>query len=210
MSRHTVLSKWNPEAKPLEFVKVSGNAWADDYEDDYSLWRHPTAVDAEGPIWLYIKMTELPRDCRGPHSHKWEAELIAVSPFFASDASIASSIRGSGGWAESGWKDLADDKKELMVSQLLIEHGTKYTVLNKTSSRAKGPFRGCAIEASAVGGLWGFFADSQANAWGNSGWDFLKGEIGPGRLEIEMSEFDIKVIDWLNTYYPERKEYHAE
>lgn len=208
MSRHTVFAEWPADLKPLEFVKVSGNAWADDYEDDYGLWRHAEPVMSEGPIWLYIRMSEIPRDCRGPGNHKWEGELISVSPFFASDASIASALHSTGDWAEEHWEDLADDKKEMMISELLIQHGTKYTVLNKTSTRAKGPFRGCAVEANAVSGLWGFIADRQANAYGNSGWDFLKGEIGPGKYSPALSKFDIEVINWLNTFHPERKEFH--
>lgn len=204
----SLLTETSPRPEPLPFEKVSGNAWPDDYEDECGLWRHARAIDAEGPIWLYIQVMELPRDCREPFGHKWCASLIGVSPFFATDSSIISALESCGDHLEDCWDDLSDVQREMALCETLISYGVKMHVIDKTSSRAKGAYKGCAQEANIATMMWGFIADRQANAIGDSGWDFLKGTYGWGEPSARKpNAFQAVVIAWLNEFYPEREEY---
>ena len=206
----TRLATNSPRPEPLPFEKVSGNAWPDDYEDECGLWRHARAIDAEGPIWLYIQVMELPSDCREPFGHRWCASLIGVSPFFSTDESIRSALESCGDHLEDCWNDLNDAQREMALCETLISVGVQMNVIDKTSSRAKGAYKGCATAANIATMMWGFIADRQANAVGNSGWDFLKGTYGWGKQDTRKpNEFQATVIAWLNTFYPERVEYHA-
>ena len=212
----SMLAEGSPRPSPLKFEKVRGNAWNDDYEDDFGLWRHERPVDAEGPIWLYIRMTELPSDCRGEHNHKWEADLIGVSPFFARDSAIVSALESTGDYLDEVWDDLNDEQREMALCEVLIDHGTFMTAATKTSKRPHGAFKGAAQEAAIVSFMWGFAADRYQNRVGATGWDFLKGDVWPGMKhhEPKPSEFQQKVLDWLNAFYssdndrPDRKEFH--
>lgn len=204
----TLLAKTSPRPTPLPFEKVSGNAWPDDYEDECALWRHARAVDAEGPIWLYIRMDELPDDCAGPHGHKWMASLAGVSPFFATNASICSALESCGDCLEDVWDDLDGAAREKAVCEVLISYGAYCPVVHKTSSRAKGAHKGCAQEANIATMMWGFIADRAMNAMGSSGWDFLRGELGFGKPPAaKPSPFQKKVLAWLNRLYAGRAAY---
>lgn len=207
----TLLAENSPRPEPLVFDKVSGNAWPEDYEDECGMWRHAQAIDAEGPIWLYIRMDELPGDCAGPHHHKWMASLVGVSPFFATNASVCSALESCGDYLEEAWDDLDDAHRELAVCETLISYGVYCPVVHKTSTRAKGAFKGCAQEAVFPTMMWGVVADRTVNAVGSSGWDFLRGELGfGGERECRPSEFQAQVIAWLDAFYPERAAYQAD
>jgi len=207
----TLLATNSPRPEPLKFEKVSGNAWPEDYEDECGMWRHAQAIDAEGPIWLYIRMDELPGDCAGPHGHKWMASLVGVSPFFATNASICSALESCGDYLEDIWDDLDPAKREMALCETLLSYGVHCPVIHKTSTRAKGAYRGCAQEAHIATMMWGFIADGQKNAMGSSGWDFLRGELGfGGERECKPSPFQKKVLAWLNRFYAGRAEYQKE
>lgn len=209
MIRDRLMTADSPRPDPLPFKKMRGNGYEDDYEDEYGLWRHEFPVMAEGPIWLYISMYEWPSDARDEHGHKWGADLIGVSAFFASDNAIIGALESTGDYIEEAWDDLDDAKKEMAICEALIDVGTKMTLCTKTSTRAKGPFKGCAVEAVVATGLWGFFADRAQNRMGDSGWDFMKGEFSWGRQQPRTpNEFQAKVIAWLNTYYEDRHGFH--
>lgn len=207
-SVNSLLAEGSPRPEPLSFEKVSGNAWPDDYEDECGLWRHARPIDAEGPIWLYVQIMELPNDCREPFGHRWCASLVGVSPFFANNDSIISAFECCGDWLEERWDDLDGKQREMAVCETLISAGVKMHIVDKTSSRAKGAYRGCAQEANIATMMWGFIADRQANRIGNSGWDFLKGTYGWGKpRERKPNAFQVKVIRWLNRFYPGRAAY---
>jgi len=205
----SLLAEGSPRPEPLVFKKQRGNAYEDDYEDEYGLWKHEHPIMAEGPIWLYIMTYEWPSERFEKPRHRWASDLIAVSPFFATDTSIISAMNSMGDYLEESWDGLNDAGKEAAICEMLIDYGVKLTVITKTSTRAKGPFKGCAVEASVASFLWGFVADRQVNAIGSSGWDFLSGDLGLGEHKKTPDGFQVKVIDWLNNRYPDRKEHHT-
>jgi len=206
----SLLTAASKRPAPAPFIKVRGNAWPDDFEDDWALWRHPFAIDAEGPVWLYVQMYELPEDCRGPHKHKWCASLIAVSPFFATNHSVVDALRSCEDSFEESWQEMDNNSREMAVCEALVDYGVKATLVEKTSTRAKGPFKGCATEAAVANMMFGVYLDRQANAIGNDGWNFLRGDYGYGKqTPREPTLFQKKVVRWLDRYYPGRRAYQA-
>jgi hypothetical protein len=80
------------------------------------------------------------------------------------------------------------------------------TTSDEPVMRSVPPFR----LTAPVPSLWGFFADRAQNRMGDTGWDFMKGELSVGRHTRTPNEFQAKVIAWLNTFYPERAAFHGE
>lgn len=193
-----------------KLVKFSGSGQINDFEDDCGLWKSKMEIKAEGPVFLFIRMVDM-QEAEFTNGHKWGAEIIAASPFFATDASICNALSSNGDWMEERWDEFDSETRVNMLCETLMEHGTQVILFSKTSPRAIGPFRACFNELSKISMLFGFYADQQKNAMGDDGWSFLRGTYGfSGKKSYQKpTAFQRKVLRWLNDHYEARRAFNA-
>lgn len=204
----------HPTAEELttKLVKFSGSGQIDDFEDDYGTWKLREPIPCEGPVFLFIRVLDV-QDAGLAHGHKWGAEVIAVSPFFATDAAICDALRSS--WSDYMWEywfKADDETKVAMLCDALMSYGVQAVLFSKTSTRAIGPFRACFNELAKMSMMFGFYADRALNTIGDTGWEFMKGSYGFQKKEPlrKPTGLQAEVLEWLNTHYPERVAFHNE
>lgn len=162
--------------KPMSWRLVSGG-----HEDDGSIYRLDTIKESEYPIHLYIKLNETAVPVRTPtrtRQHRWEAQLVAVSPGFAGDKEIIAAIESGMGFDPLIEDELTDEQFLEAINCALIDYGVRAPLISKTGHRASGPIRGAATEAVAMKSLIGFTLDRAVNAVGDTGWDAMSGGVG--------------------------------
>lgn len=213
MTQNEEVKSVHPTVEELtaNLVKFSGSGQINDFEDDCGLWKSKTVIPAEGPVFLFIRMVDI-LEAEFANGHKWGAEVIAVSPFFATNASICNALSSNGDWMEERWDDFDNETRVNMLCETLMEYGTQVILFSKTSHRAIGPFRACFNELKKLGMLFGIYADQTVNAMGDDGWSFLKGTYGfSGKKPYQNpTVFQTKVLHWLGEQYPTRSEFHEE
>jgi len=199
------------EELTAKLVKFSGSGQIDDFEDDYGTWKLREPILCEGPVFLFIRTLDV-REAGLAHGHKWGAEVIAVSPFLATDAAICDALRSSGDYMSERWSDSDGEARIAMLCDALMSYGVQAVLFSKTSTRAIGPFRACFNELAKMSIVFGFYADQTLNAIGDTGWEFMKGTYGFQKKEPfrKPAGFQAKVIRWLNTHYPKRVAFHNE
>ena len=208
----TTETKFSPTVEELtaKLIKFSGGGQINDFDEDRGTWKLREPIPAEGPVFLFIRVLDV-SDAELAHGHKWGAEVVAVSPFMATDASICDALYSSGDWMAERWSESDSGARIDMLCEALIEYGVAATLVSKTSTRAIGPFRDCFRKLSRMSMFFGLYADQQMNALGNTGWDFIKGTYGYKKKEPSRkpSDFQKKVLRWLNDHYKARREFQA-
>jgi len=175
----TAMSDPRPPGAPLRLLRGVAYRSFVDQCDDGTLWRVGEPIACDWPVYLLIKLEYVEEEGILPHGHRWLATLSAVSPGFASDASILSAVHSWGLLDGDGIDDGTDDETLIAIlCEALHDYGCRAVIAEKSSRRAHGPVKGCAVEAVGAQLMLGFMLDTQQNAIGNSGWDFLSGTAG--------------------------------
>lgn len=141
----------------------------------------PQFTDCDWPIRFFIRLEYMEehlseRDLK-EFGGKYHCSIVAVSPKAVGKEQIQSAIESC------GWDGLPDweEMKELDQCELLLSYGT-YAILWQSAGNNKwGLIRQAKAEAKSLPMFIGFKLDRQQNAIGNSGWDFLQGNIGFGQ-----------------------------
>jgi hypothetical protein len=203
--------------KPMAMTLMRGSD-----DEDGALWRLQVIEDTAFPVHLYIQLDNIPthpgipvfhrsRDGE-PRVHHWEATLFAVSPGFASDRMIVEACNSCS--VDPHYLcNIPDGLFLAALNEALIDYGVRAPLITKSSSRAKGPVRGAAVEATVMSMLIGFVLDRPLNAFGATGWDWLRGDMD-GRRSVKKAEGLATrwqaVIDRVNALIPKRYETEDE
>ena len=108
---------------------------------------------------------------------KYSVTLEVVSPYAALWSNLCSAFQSSGYDSD----DMPEDplEREYAVVELLSEFGTKAFMDQKVGNNKSILLANARKVAKEMNNYtFGFKMDSPQNACGNTGWDFIKGDIG--------------------------------
>jgi len=106
------------------------------------------------------------------NSGKYEIEILAVSPEAAGQENLKSAMDS---------QCLDEDQIKLIPYikyESLIEYGITATLWYKQGNNLKQLLTEANKELQIIGIMFGFYMDKPANRIGNTGWDFISGNIG--------------------------------
>jgi hypothetical protein len=101
--------------------------------------------------------------------------IKAVSPSEPSDEEKRSALYSIG---LEEMNDKISTIEPFEMAKILNEYGTGAVLFSDNGDNARELFKIAREECEKITTLFGFYMDRQLNMIGNSGWDFIKGEIG--------------------------------
>jgi hypothetical protein len=139
-------------------------------------WLSNKLNNGEFDYWLVVELLDMEehvgeREAR-EMGGKYHISISVVSPSEAGNKNLNAAAESWG--AEVKVKDMTAETKVEMLS----DYGVKATVWQKAGSNAKKLLKAARDEAVKVEGLFGFYMDRPLNRIGNTGWDFIRGDIG--------------------------------
>ncbi len=144
-------------------------------DDDSGIVRYQKQpIESDNPVYVFVKLWEWEYYVGEDEAPaKYHCEIIVASPLFVSADKHAQCWESMGlsreVWSKLQWRDRA---------WLLAEYGIAATLFQKNGNNAKKLMKAARKELQAINVLFGFYLDKRQNAIGNSGWDFLRGELG--------------------------------
>lgn len=90
-------------------------------------------------------------------------------------------------WMSWGSEDLAPDTDACLI-EILRSYGHRYVVAELGGENFAHAYKRLRQEAEMCAGLFGFYVDRRYNAYGNTGWDALRGVVGPERAQDVADE----------------------
>ncbi len=160
-------------------VKSGGRALKfrtlNDYDETYEAIAGPFTTD-ELTYWFVLEIM----DVTGYNmpGGKYSATLYVVSPDWCQPHQLRIAAESS------GCLDYSEDTvTPLHAVDMLKSYGVSAPVVSTSGNNKAKLRRELAVEASACTSLFGFYLDRQMNAFGDSGWTFLEGCVGPQRAE---------------------------
>lgn len=153
-------------AQAMEFTPLCG--------DD--LLVSPKLHNGDWAYWLVIErwawadhMSE--RELEQAKMPPYHVGLAAVSPAAARKKNIERAFEGYSG-------DAVDRKNKLTQVYALHSYGVKAPLWSKDGNDEAALLIEATRTASVISGLFGFYMDRVVNAIGDSGWDWISGNIG--------------------------------
>ena len=145
-----------------------------DFNDGCPVYVSPKRHNGDWPFWFAIRVIDMrehlpERELK--ECPRYTVELCAVSPEAAGEANLASAIE-SCGW--EGMPALDD----LVKVELLIQYGVFACLKSVSGNNLATCLKAIRHEAKCADMLFGFYMDRTENAIGNTGWDFIAGNIG--------------------------------
>lgn len=152
--------------------------------DVAKVWLADRIADSDWPIIILVQLiyTE-------DYSREWAAngkyvlQIEAVAPD-APDAEHTMRVIDSIGSTLPDWNKMGDVAQALALS----DYGTKAVLWSEQGSSLRKLVRKARSELTTIGILFGFYMDRAQNAIGNTGWDWIKGEIGFKRAATPVTE----------------------
>jgi len=108
--------------------------------------------------------------------NKYVVEIQAVAPSEVSKEDIKSALSSMGVEDSKEVKKVMKDKERL--AGLLAEYGLSATVYSAEGNNASELMKEAKKQIPVITGMFGFYMDRPMNAFGNTGWDFIKGDVG--------------------------------
>lgn len=130
--------------------------------------------------WLVIEVINMydavgEREAKENNGGKYCISLMAVSPQAAGKENLEDAFECCG-FNESQNEQL---KNNLLIQvQVLSDYGIQAQLWTKSGNNLKNLLKECKKEAQLVEFLFGFYMDKPENMIGNTGWDFISGNIG--------------------------------
>lgn len=106
----------------------------------------------------------------------YAVEISAVAPSELSKEQINGAFESMGVDTPEERKRIMEDKKAL--AGILAEYGLKANMYGESGKDSKELMNNAKKQIPSITGLFGFYMDKRMNAIGNTGWDFIKGDIG--------------------------------
>jgi hypothetical protein len=144
-------------------------------DDSQKLWVSDVFTDSDWPIYFFLRVqySEYWGDDELVKSvGKYMVEVHAVSTIAAGEDNCKRAAE-SCGFGE--WSDLSPVDQH----QILMDYGVSARLYSTSGNNLGKLLRAARKELHLIRGiLFGFKMDAPQNAIGNSGWDFIKGDIG--------------------------------
>ena len=131
--------------------------------------------NGEFDYYLVINFINM-EEARGEEQeNKYVVEIHAVAPSELSKEQIESAFE-SAGIDEKTKKRLMKNPKDMV--EVLDDYGTFALMDSDSGNDAKKLMTEAKKQIPVIEGMFGFYMDKRMNAIGNTGWDFIKGDIG--------------------------------
>ena len=131
--------------------------------------------NSEFDYWLFVELINMEEATGDTDTDTYMITIKAVSPTEPSEDTKKSAMECLG----------LDEKVPEMsqiepfeMAKILNEYGTGAVLFSEQGNNAKELFKTAREECEKISMLFGFYMDRQQNMIGNTGWDFIKGEIG--------------------------------
>jgi hypothetical protein len=139
---------------------------------------------------------------------KYNVGLYVVSPQAAGLHEVMQAIKSSG-YGRDDFKRLKDrEARRLFLVEALMQYGVNARLTDEYGNNRKDLMRVARQEAFKARSLFGFYMDRQQNAIGDSGWDFVAGNIGGSRDRRHQQYLESRGLT--EEEFQERKEKRAE
>ena len=112
--------------------------------------------------------------------NKYVVEIQSVAPSEVSKEDMKSALSSMGIDDKDEIKKVMKNKKQL--AGLLAEYGLNATVYSAEGNNANELMKEAKNQIPVITGMFGFYMDRPMNRLGNTGWDFIKGDIGFKRM----------------------------
>jgi hypothetical protein len=143
--------------------------------DSQKVWVTPVMTGSDWPVYFLVRLeyTEEWGDDAVKQYGKYHLSICAVAPT-APEQSELNRAMSSWGLSPEDWGEL-DDARKCMV---LLGYGTYATLWQQSGNNQSKLLKAAREELPKMHMLFGFYMDRACNAIGNSGWDFIRGDIG--------------------------------
>lgn len=131
--------------------------------------------NSEFDYWLFVEFINMYEQAGADNGGKYMITIKAVSPSEPSDETKNDALDCLG---LDEMKANMDTIKPFEMANILNDYGTGAVLFSKRGNNAKKLFNIARTECEKIKMMFGFYMDKQQNMIGNSGWDFIKGEIG--------------------------------
>ena len=122
--------------------------------------------------WLVLDFINMHEATGEETQDKYVVQILSVSPQEAGEEHVKSAFRCIGFDKEP--KDTSDIERVLALS----EYGIYATIWSSSGNNASKLIREAHKQILPITSLYGFYMDKRENLIGNTGWDFIKGDIG--------------------------------
>jgi hypothetical protein len=140
-------------------------------------------TDSDHPLYFAIQVANTEDNTED--SPRYVVSLVAVSPGFCRAAGTLDEAMKSNGFLDDPTFDPGNEQLQL---EALLSYGN-YATLGEWQGQNIGKLLKTAKEeAQSQRMFFGFTLDRTANAIGNTGWDFISGQIGCGKHYVDEEE----------------------
>lgn len=143
-----------------------------DIDSDLLLFQD-RVIDSDAPVYVFVRLMYWDYYCGDDAPAQFHCEIFCASPGMVSEdeqrkarESLCCPIDH---WTNASERDRAS---------MLADHGICATLWGADGNNAKQLLIDARNELPKINTLFGFYMDRQQNAIGDSGWEFIKGEIG--------------------------------
>jgi len=131
--------------------------------------------NSEFDYWLFVELINMEEATGDTDTDTYMITIKAVSPSEPSETTKKDALYSIG--LEDQYKKI-NDIEPFEMAKILNEYGTGAVLFSEQGNNAKKLFKQARKECNMIESIFGFYMDRQLNMIGNTGWDFIKGEIG--------------------------------
>lgn len=151
------------------------------YDDNNTLLLGKKWNNGDYDLFLAIQITDMEdAGCEG--SAKYVVEVLAASPEAAGAENVATALQ-----CNASPEDIPNATEE-DKAVALIEYGISAMVWTKSGNNRRELIRAARKELPMIQGLFGFYMDRCMNAIGDTGWDWIAGDIGAALRRFRENE----------------------
>ncbi len=121
--------------------------------------------------WLFVELVNMAEATGETDGDTYMISIRAVAPSEVPEKRIEEALLG----LDQFYQDKISKKD---IAKILNEVGIGANLFSKQGNNAKELFQIARKECEKINMLFGFYMDRNQNMLGNSGWDFIKGQIG--------------------------------
>ena len=125
--------------------------------------------------WLFVELTNMEEATGDTDTETYMISIRAVSPTQPSTKTKESALYTLG--LEKHYNDI-EKMKPFEMAKILDENGIGAVLFSEQGNNADKLFKTARKQCEIITSMFGFYMDKRLNLIGNTGWDFIKGEIG--------------------------------
>ena len=136
--------------------------------------------DSDHPLYFAIQVANTEDNTED--SPRYDVSLVAVSPAFCKASGTLEEAMKSNGFLDDASLDPNDERLQL---DALLSYGNYATLGEWQGQNLRKLMKTARDEAQSQRMFFGFTLDRVANGVGNTGWDFISGQIGYGKHYVD-------------------------